>query len=71
MKFRFYHKLDAEQYFWRTYDGNEIDLIEEKSGKLHGYELKWSQKRIKKNVDFSWLNSYQVITKKDLKHFIF
>ena len=70
MKFRFYNKIDAEQYFWRTYDGNEIDLIEEESGKLHGYEFKWSLKRDTKKQKFSWLDSYKLITKKNLKSFI-
>lgn len=32
-------------YFWRTYDKKEIDLIEEKEGKLFGYECKYSQKK--------------------------
>lgn len=32
-------------YFWRTYDQKEIDLIEEKAGKLFGYECKYQQKR--------------------------
>jgi len=27
-------------YFWRTCDRKEIDLIEERDGKLFGYELK-------------------------------
>jgi hypothetical protein len=28
-------------YFWRTYDQKEIDCIEEREGRLYGYELKW------------------------------
>lgn len=32
-------------YFWRTYDKKEIDLIEEREGKLSGYECKISQKK--------------------------
>lgn len=32
-------------YFWRTYDGAEIDLIKEKDGVFHAFECKWSQKR--------------------------
>ena len=32
-------------YFWRTYTQKEIDLIEEKEGKLFGYECKYSDKR--------------------------
>lgn len=33
-------------YFWRTYDQQEIDLIEEKEGKLHAYECKIKEKII-------------------------
>jgi len=47
----------ANRYFWRTYDQKEIDLIEEKSGQLHGYEFKWSlRKKPKAPKDF--LNTY-------------
>ncbi len=70
MKFRFYNKIDAEQYFWRNYDGNEIDLIEEESDKLHGYEFKWSLKKDEKKQKFSWLNSYKLIGRKNLKSFV-
>jgi uncharacterized protein len=35
----------ANFYFWRTYDQKEIDLIEERAGKLTGYECKWSAKK--------------------------
>jgi len=27
LKYREYHNIYANQYFWRTYDGNEIDLV--------------------------------------------
>lgn len=44
-------------YFWRTYDQKEIDLIEEKDGKLFAYEFKWSElKRAKIPTD--WAKSY-------------
>lgn len=42
LKYRAYHQIRANIYFWRTYDRQEIDLIEEYEGKLHGYEFKWS-----------------------------
>ncbi|MCK4653073.1 MAG: ATP-binding protein, partial [Candidatus Cloacimonetes bacterium] len=32
-----YSRKKANNYFWRTYDKKEIDLIEEKEGKLFGY----------------------------------
>lgn len=34
----------AKYYFWRTYDQKEIDLVEEREGKLFTYEFKWSTK---------------------------
>lgn len=35
----------ANYYFWRTYDQKEIDLVEERRGKLFTYEFKWSSKK--------------------------
>ncbi|MEI7726838.1 MAG: ATP-binding protein [Bacteroidota bacterium] len=35
----------VNMFFWRTYDGAEIDLVEEKNGKLVAYECKWSAKK--------------------------
>ncbi|MBP7496623.1 MAG: ATP-binding protein [Bacteroidales bacterium] len=43
-------------YFWRTYDQQEIDLIEEYEGKLYAYELKWGNKPVK--APKSWTNAY-------------
>lgn len=40
LKYRSYHQISTSQYFWRTYDGSEIDLVEERDGKLFGYEIK-------------------------------
>jgi len=42
----------VNRYFWRTYDQKEIDLIEEKAGKLHAYEFKYKADRIKKPQEF-------------------
>ncbi|MDP3043728.1 MAG: ATP-binding protein [bacterium] len=48
----------ANFYFWRTYDQKEIDLIEERGGKLIGYECKFSAKKeIKPPKD--WLAAYE------------
>lgn len=52
-------------YFWRTYDQKEIDFIEERDGKLFGYEIKWGFKKCKepklwkeiyKNAEFEIVN---------------
>jgi hypothetical protein len=57
MKRNSYQKIYTNYYFWRTYDQKEIDLIEERGGKLYGYEFKWKKNRIKKPKD--WLETYQ------------
>jgi uncharacterized protein len=61
-----YQSLYSNNYFWRTYDQKEIDWVEERGGKLYGYEIKWMKKKVKPPND--WLNTYknasfQVITK--------
>lgn len=45
LKYRTYQSQHANMYFWRTYDKQEIDLVEEYGGALHGYEFKWSPKK--------------------------
>ncbi|MCX6304207.1 MAG: ATP-binding protein [Bacteroidetes bacterium] len=35
----------VNMFFWRTYDGAEIDLIEETDGHLTAYECKWNAKK--------------------------
>lgn len=34
---------NVNHYFWRTWGGKEIDLVEESEGGLHGYELKFNK----------------------------
>jgi hypothetical protein len=36
-----YQELWSRNFFWRTYDQKEIDWVEEREGKLFGYEFKW------------------------------
>ena len=42
----------AEYYFWRTYSGQEIDLIEERNGELKTFEFKWGNKNPKVPTSF-------------------
>ena len=44
MKFLRYHGKDAKQYFWRTKQQQEIDLIEEIEDGMTAYEIKWNSK---------------------------
>lgn len=63
----------ANFYFWRTYDQQEIDLIEEREGKLFGYEAKWKKKSAKPVSD--WLKTYEnasfeVVNKENFQKFV-
>jgi uncharacterized protein len=57
MKKQEYLELPANNYFWRTYDQQEIDLIEERGGSLNGYEIKW--KKVKVKPAKAWLENYK------------
>lgn len=50
------HNIQTASYFWRTYSQQEIDLVEEVDGALHGYEIKW--KKQKKKAPKSWIDAY-------------
>ena len=47
----------ARSWFWRNTNKQEIDYIEEKDGRIHAYELKWSPKR-KASAPLSFRNAY-------------
>jgi len=40
-----YSQIKANIYFWRTYDGSEIDLVTEHNGQFRAYEFKWNLKK--------------------------
>lgn len=52
-----YCNILSNNYFWRTYDKKEIDLIEESGGKLFGYEIKWQDKKPKPPKE--WRKAYK------------
>lgn len=57
LKYRTYFSQLANAYFWRTYDQQEIDLIEEREGNLFGYEFKWSARK-KISAPKGWVQAY-------------
>jgi len=57
MKKRDYQHIISNIYFWRTHDRQEIDLVEERSGKLYGIEIKWSPKKLR--PPHNWLATYR------------
>lgn len=56
MKKREYLRQPCNMYFWRTYDKKEIDLVEEREGKLFGYEIKW--RKTDKRAPGIWRKTY-------------
>lgn len=56
-KYRAYNSIVSNVYFWRTYQQQEIDLVEEREGKLFAYECKWSPRR-KVLVPSAWKENY-------------
>ena len=57
IKFNSYTNKRVNYYFWRTYDQQELDLVEEESGNLRGYEFKWNPNK-KVKVPGGWKNGY-------------
>lgn len=43
MKQLAYTSDPANSYFWRTYDQQEIDLVEERGEKLRAFEFRWTR----------------------------
>ena len=56
MKQSYNRNRAKEFYFWRTYDNQEIDLIEESPEGLSAFEFKWGDK--KPNVPTSFATAY-------------
>jgi len=68
-----YKKIYANNYFWRTWEGKEIDFVEEREGKLFGYEFKWKDKSVKTPKE--WLKNYpnsnfQIVNQENYLEFV-
>ncbi|MBI5375076.1 MAG: ATP-binding protein [Candidatus Schekmanbacteria bacterium] len=63
----------ANNYFWRTYTKQEMDFVEEREGRLYGYEMKWG--KAKPRPPKEWLKaypeaSYMVVNRENYLDFI-
>lgn len=73
LKSREYLGINANCFFWRTYDQKEIDLVEEREGRLFGYEFKLNAK--KRSPPGLWTETYpeasfKVIDKENFFEFL-
>lgn len=56
LKISEYRKWFSRYYYWRTYDRQEIDLVEKKDGRLFAYEFKWKHHKVK--APAAWQKAY-------------
>ncbi|MEI7596918.1 MAG: ATP-binding protein [Bacteroidota bacterium] len=57
IKFQHYTGMTVNNYFWRTYEQQEIDWVEEREGNLFAYEIKWNENK-KSKIPSAWKDSY-------------
>lgn len=56
LKYQEYRRLSSNNYFWRTYEQQEVDWVEERDGSLFGYEFKWKEDKVK--IPTQWKSAY-------------
>ena len=49
---------ETRMFFWRTAQGQEVDLLEESAGDLKAYELKWNPRKERKAVAKTFRDAY-------------
>ncbi len=69
-----YQKIFRKNYFWRTYDRQELDWLEEDAEKLSAFEFKWNENK-KSKIPTAFAKAYpeadfEVINKKNYLDFI-
>ncbi len=57
VKYQFNNMLLVNNYFWRTYNQQEIDWVEESDGDLKAFEFKWNPAKLPK-VPSQWKTAY-------------
>lgn len=75
LKHNEYHQLLANNYFWRSYDKQEIDYIEEAGGKLNAYEFKWKTPKRPLKAPSGFVNfypdtTYSVVDQDNFEQFV-
>jgi predicted AAA+ superfamily ATPase len=76
LKWLHYHQPLASLYFWRTYTGAEIDIVEEREGGTYAYECRWTRPAGRASrVPASFLDAYpgpsfEVITRESYRAYL-
>lgn len=73
IKFQEYNRVLSNNFFWRTYDKQEIDWIEERGGKIFAYEFKYNKEKAKLPRSFPAAYPdavFEVISVNNYRHFV-
>ncbi len=73
LKYQSYRRMVSNNYFWRTYDGQELDWVEERGGQLFAYEFKYGANKAKIPAAFDKAypnNIFEVVSKENYLPFI-
>lgn len=72
-KYLLNNQEQANTYFWRTTQQQEIDYIEEKEGKIFAFEFKWNARK-KPKISKTFIKAYNpeinIINKENFEHFV-
>ena len=55
-KFNYYEQHTPDYFFWRTYDGQEIDFLEVSNNAINSFECKWAKAKAK--IPGAFIKSY-------------
>ena len=58
LKWRLCNEPDTRAFFWRTVQGQEIDLIEESATALRAFEIKWNPAKAKRSLPSAFATAY-------------
>jgi len=68
-----YKETFTRMYFWRTKQQQEVDLVEERDGKIYGFEFKWKTKS-KLKLPETFTKTYnaetKIIDRKNFREFV-
>lgn len=58
-KYNHYNQNYAKSFFWRSFQQQEIDLIEVENGEITAYEMKWNKNK-KSKIPVTFSNAYSI-----------
>lgn len=73
MKFNQYHRIEAEPFFWRTAQQQEIDYVEKRNDKIVAFQFKWNEKRkagFSKTFTSNYNSETMVVNRLNFREFV-